>query len=203
LLENAMQVGDWVTVAGVSGTVEALSVRTIRLRAADGSVHIIPFSAVTTVNNVNRGLGNAQVSVTVSAREDTDRVSEALREIAAELRRDLNFKSGILSDLQLWGVESVTASTVTIAGQIVCTDASRWAVQREFNRRLKKRFEELGIELANPTQTVRVEVGPGISLLGTDQEPPLAGTSASARGASPRAPRPTSEEIGSGSRRTA
>jgi small-conductance mechanosensitive channel len=203
LLENAMQVGDWVTVAGVSGTVEALSVRTIRLRAADGSVHIIPFSAVTTVNNVNRGLGNAQVSVTVSAREDTDRVSEALREIAAELRRDPNFKSGILSDLQLWGVESVTASTVTIAGQIVCTDASRWAVQREFNRRLKKRFEELGIELANPTQTVRVEVGPGISLLGTDQEPPLAGTSASARGASPRAPRPTSEEIGSGSRRTA
>ncbi|MBX5454565.1 MAG: mechanosensitive ion channel [Acidobacteriia bacterium] len=203
LLENAMQVGDWVTVAGVSGTVEALSVRTIRLRAADGSVHIIPFSAVTTVNNVNRGLGNAQVSVTVSAREDTDRVSEALREIAAELRRDPNFRSGILSDLQLWGVDSVTASTVTIAGQIVCTDASRWAVQREFNRRLKKRFEELGIALANPTQTVRVEVGPGIPLLGTDQEPPVAGTPTSARGAASRPPRPTPEEIGSGNRRTA
>ncbi|OYV35361.1 MAG: hypothetical protein B7Z80_18605, partial [Rhodospirillales bacterium 20-64-7] len=63
LLENAMQVGDWVTVSGLSGTVENLSVRTIRLRAGDGSVHIIPFSAVTSVTNVNRGLGNAAVSV--------------------------------------------------------------------------------------------------------------------------------------------
>src|SRR5271166_3142168 len=63
LLENAMQVGDTVTVSGLSGTVENLSVRTIRLRAADGSVHIIPFSSVTTVTNVNRGLGNASVTV--------------------------------------------------------------------------------------------------------------------------------------------
>ena len=49
LLENAMQVGDWVTVSGLSGSVEALSVRTIKLRASDGSVHLIPFSAVTSV----------------------------------------------------------------------------------------------------------------------------------------------------------
>ena len=54
-----MQVGDVVTVAGLTGTVENLSVRTIRLRAGDGSVHVIPFSSVTTVTNVNRGLGNA------------------------------------------------------------------------------------------------------------------------------------------------
>ena len=66
LLENAMQVGDAVTVSGLSGTVENLSVRTIRLRAGDGSVHIIPFSAVTTVTNVNRGLGNASVNVCVA-----------------------------------------------------------------------------------------------------------------------------------------
>ena len=76
LLENAMQVGDSVTVSGLSGTVENLSVRTIRLRAGDGSVHIIPFSSVTTVTNVNRGLGNASVSVSVAAHEDTDRVCD-------------------------------------------------------------------------------------------------------------------------------
>src|SRR6185437_3128276 len=79
LLENAMQVGDWVTVSGLSGTVEALSVRTIRLRASDGSVHIIPFSAVTSVTNVNRGLGNASVNVTVAYEEDTDRVAAELK----------------------------------------------------------------------------------------------------------------------------
>ncbi len=79
LLENAMQVGDWVTVSGLSGTVEALSVRTIRLRAGDGSVHIIPFSSVTSVTNVNRGLGNASVNVSVAYDEDTDRVCAELK----------------------------------------------------------------------------------------------------------------------------
>ncbi len=154
LLENAMQVGDWVTLAGVSGSVEALSVRTIRLRASDGSVHIIPFSAVTTVNNSNRGLGNAAVSVSVAYKEDTDRVCSALREVADGMRKDPAFQRGMLSDLQLWGVDKIEGAVVTIAGQIVCTDKARWGVQREFHRRMKKRFEELGIEIANPTQTV-------------------------------------------------
>ena len=157
LIENAMQVGDWVTVAGVSGTVEALSIRTIRLRDTDGSVHIIPFSAVTTVNNTNRGLGNAPVHVVVSAREDPDRVGEALRDIVREMRHDPRFQRGILGELQLWGVDKVEGSSVTIAGQIICTDTARWSVQREFNRRMKKRFDELGFQLMNPVQTVLVQ----------------------------------------------
>lgn len=156
LLENAMQVGDWVTVSGLSGTVENLSVRTIRLRAGDGSVHVIPFSSVTTVTNVNRGIGNASVSVTVAYSEDTDRVFDLLKEIASGLKEDEKFKDQMLSDLQLWGVDKVDGSAVTIAGQIVCTDAGRWAVQREFNRRMKKRFQEVGIQIFNPLQTMLV-----------------------------------------------
>src|SRR6201996_5904779 len=93
LLENAMQVGDFVTVSGLSGKVENLSIRTIRLRAADGSVHIIPFSAVTSVTNTNRGIGNASISVNVAYKEDTDRVGDVLKEIAAEMRQDPEFKA--------------------------------------------------------------------------------------------------------------
>ncbi len=152
LLENAMQVGDTVTVSGLTGTVENLSVRTIRLRAADGSVHIIPFSSVTTVTNVNRGLGNASVTVSVAAHEDTDRVSDVLKEIVTGMRAEAAFQKQMLSDLQLWGVDKVDGASVTIAGQVVCTDSGRWSVQREFNRRMKLRFEELGIELYNPMQ---------------------------------------------------
>jgi small-conductance mechanosensitive channel len=152
LLENAMQVGDWVTVSGLSGTVENLSVRIIRLRAGDGSVHLIPFSSVTTVTNVNRGLGNASVNVCIAAHEDTDRVCEVLKNIAAGLRDDPDFAGRMLSDLQLWGVDKVDGASVTIAGQVVCTDSGRWSVQREFNRRMKQRFEELGIQLYNPVE---------------------------------------------------
>ena len=152
LLENAMQVGDSVTVSGLSGTVENLSVRTIRLRAGDGSVHVIPFSAVTTVTNANRGLGNAAVSVSVAYHEDTDRVCDALKEIAASMRQEEDFSAKILSDLQLYGVDKLDGASATITGQMVCTDSGRWSVQREFNRRMKKRFEELDIEIYNPTK---------------------------------------------------
>ncbi len=160
LLENAMQVGDTVTVSGLSGTVENLSVRTIRLRAADGSVHIIPFSAVTTVTNLNRGLGNAPVSVTVDYAEDTDRVAAVLAEIVAGMRAEPDFAARMLSDLQLWGVDKVDGAGATIVGQVVCTDSGRWSVQREFNRRMKMRFQELGIRLYNPMRSIAVTLPP-------------------------------------------
>ncbi|WP_158926193.1 mechanosensitive ion channel family protein [Acidisphaera sp. S103] len=156
LLENAMQVGDNVTVSGLTGVVEALSVRTIRLRAGDGSVHIIPFSSVTSVTNVNRGLGNASVVVSVAHDEDTDRVCDELKAIVAEMRTDADLSAKMLSDLQLWGVDKVDGAQVTIAGQVVCTDSGRWAVQREFNRRMKRRFQELGIRIFNPVQTINL-----------------------------------------------
>jgi len=148
LFENAIQIGDWVTVAGLSGNVERLSVRNIWLRGNDGAVHIVPFSAVTSITNTNRGLGNAAVSVTVAYSEDSDRVAGILREIAGEMRRDPDFTSLVLGDLDVW-VDAVKASGVSLAGLIACSDAGRWPVQREFNRRLQKRFRELGIELAN------------------------------------------------------
>jgi small-conductance mechanosensitive channel len=154
LLENAMQVGDWVTVAGLSGSVENLSIRTMKLRAGDGSVHIIPFSSVSTVTNVNRGIGNAAVTVNVPITEDTDHVSDLLGEIARGMREERRFADMMRSDFQLWGVDKVDAGVVTIVGQIVCTDSGRWAVQREFNRRMNIRFREAGIQIATPVQTV-------------------------------------------------
>ncbi|MCR0984185.1 mechanosensitive ion channel domain-containing protein [Roseomonas populi] len=154
LLENTMQVGDWVTVSGLSGSVENLSIRTIRLRAGDGSVHVIPFSSVTTVTNTNRGKGNAAVSVTVAFSEDPDRVGQVLKEIGAGMRADPAFKDNILDDFALWGVDKVDGATFTVLGQMPCTDTGRWGVQREFNRRIKGRFEELGIAIAVPAQSV-------------------------------------------------
>jgi small-conductance mechanosensitive channel len=171
LLENAMQIGDWVTVSGLSGTVENLSVRMIRLRAGDGSVHVIPFSSVTSVTNTNRGIGNASVSVSVAFAEDTDRVCDVLKDIAAQMREEPNFAAVMLSDLQLWGVDKVDGSAVTIDGQIVCTDSGRWGVQREFNRRMKKRFQEQDIEIFNPLRMFVMEGNTARSAPEGDQKP--------------------------------
>jgi small-conductance mechanosensitive channel len=151
-------VGDVVTVSGLSGTVENLSIRTIRLRAADGAVHIVPFSAVTSVTNASRGAGNAAVSVNVSYQEDTDRVGQILKEIVAEMRGEPDYRQSIRGDLELWGVDKVDGSMASIVGQIRCTADGRWPVQREFNRRMKRRFQDCGIEIANGSQTILMQV---------------------------------------------
>ena len=145
-----MQVGDWVTVAGVSGVVEYLSIRTVRLRAGDGSLHIVPFSSVSTVNNTNRGIGNAEVSISVSYDTDIERAITELKDIGAGLRSDPAFKDLILNDLEVWGVNAVDGSMVTLVGRIQCVDKGRWGVQRETNRRILERFRKLGIEIADP-----------------------------------------------------
>jgi small-conductance mechanosensitive channel len=149
LMENAMQVGDWVTVAGVSGTVEYLSIRTVRLRGGDGSLYTVPFSSVTTVNNTNRGVGNAAVKVSVAYDEDLDRVVTVLKEIGAEMRQDPAFADAILNDFEYWGVDLVDGAMISLSGQIRARDSGRWGVQREFNRRMLKRFRELGIRVAD------------------------------------------------------
>jgi small-conductance mechanosensitive channel len=154
LMENAMQVGDWVTLAGVSGTVEYLSIRTVRLRGGDGSLYTVPFSSVSTVNNTNRGLGNAAVKVNIVFGADVDLAIQTLKEIGAALREDEKFKDGILSDFSFWGVDGVDGSAVTLTGQIQCRDSARWGVQREFNRRILDQFSARGIAIANPQRTV-------------------------------------------------
>jgi small-conductance mechanosensitive channel len=159
LLENTMQVGDTVTAGGLSGVVEHLSIRTIRLRAGDGSVHIIPFSSVTTVTNTNRGLGNAAVSVDIDPTEDTDRAAETLKQVAMGMRDDPDYKDGMLTDLQFWGVDKVTSQAVTLVGQIGCTDKARYGVQREFNRRMRIAFADAGIRLAVPSSAVTMIPG--------------------------------------------
>jgi len=158
LLENTVQVGDNVTVSGLSGTVENVSIRTIRLRAGDGSVHIVPFSAVTTLTNASRGAGNAAVSVNVSYKEDTDRAGQILKDIVAEMRSEPEYRNAIRGDLELWGIDKVDGSMASIVGQIRCTDSGRWPVQREFNRRMKRRFQECGIEIASAAQTILMQI---------------------------------------------
>lgn len=164
LLENVVQVGDVVTVSGLTGTVENVSIRTIRLRAGDGSVHIVPFSAVTSVTNASRGAGNASVNVSVAYKEDTDRVGRILKEIVAAMREEAEYRSLIRSDLELWGVDKVDGSMATIVGQIRCTHGGRWPVQREFNRRMKLRLQDEGIEIAGGSQTIVVQSGPASPL---------------------------------------
>lgn len=146
LLENAMQVGDVVTVGGMTGTVEALSIRTIRLRALDGSVHLIPFSAVTTVTNQTRDYGYAVLDVSIGLNEEPDRIVAVLTDVAEVMRAEPRWQSIILEPLDVMGVERFVDLAWVMRMRIKTQPSSRWAVSRELNRRIKERFDELAIE---------------------------------------------------------
>jgi small-conductance mechanosensitive channel len=154
LLENTMQVGDVVSLGGLTGTVEDLSVRAIRLRAEDGSVHVIPFSAVTTVTNMTRDFGHAVIEVGVAYKEDYDRVIEVMRDIVAEMRGEPRWEGEIRDELEVMGLNAFGDSSVMIKARIKCGPFGRWSVLREFNRRLKTRFEAEGIEIPYPHQAL-------------------------------------------------
>ena len=157
LFEDAVAVGDVVQLGGLSGVVEQLSIRSIKLRAVDGSLHIIPFSAVTSVTNQTRDFAFAVIDVNVDYREDTDQVSEALREIATEMRQDPRWRPVIRDDLDVMGVDRLGDSGVVIRVRLKTEPSQRWAVAREMNRRIKRRFDELGIEIPYPHQKLVME----------------------------------------------
>jgi moderate conductance mechanosensitive channel len=152
LLENAVQVGDVVSLAGLGGVVEHLSIRSIRLRAEDGSVHVIPFSAVTTVTNMTRDFGYAVIDASVSYNDDFDEVVTVLRDIVKEMREEARWASEIRDDLEVMGLEKFADSSILIKARIRCGPFGRWSVRREFNRRMKLRFDEHGIEIPYPHQ---------------------------------------------------
>ncbi len=156
LLENTMQVGDVVSLGGMTGTVEELSVRAIRLRAEDGSVHMIPFSAVTTSTNMTRDFGHAVIEVGVAYKEDYDHVIAVMRGIVAEMRAEPRWEGEIRDELEVMGLNAFGASAVMIKARIKCGPFGRWSVLREFNRRMKARFDEEGIEIPYPHQALVV-----------------------------------------------
>lgn len=157
LLEDAMQVGDTVTLGGMSGVVEKLSIRTIRLRGGDGSLNIIPFSSVTTVTNNSRDFGYAPINIGVGYGENIDHVQAIIQEIFETMRAEPAWAAQISNDLELWGLDQFGASSVNIVGRIKTPAGKQYAVRREFNRRIKIRFDADGIELPYNYQRITID----------------------------------------------
>jgi small conductance mechanosensitive channel len=154
LFQDTISVGDYVEVADHGGTVERMSVRTIELRDLTGIVHTIPFSEITTVKNWAKGFGYALLEVSVAYREDADEVMEVLRQIGAELEADPQVGQFMLEPIDVWGIDAFADSAVIIKARIKTRPLKQFYVRRQFNRLMKRRFDELGIEIPFPHQTV-------------------------------------------------
>lgn len=147
LIEDTISVGDVVQTGTYTGTVESMSIRSLRLRDASGNIHTLPFSTVNTVTNMTKDYSFYVLNVGVGYREDTDQVCEVLNEIAMDLAQDSEFSGDILTALEIQGVDQFAASSVVIRARIKTKPGKQWRVGREFNRRMKKAFDRYGIEI--------------------------------------------------------
>ena len=156
LLGDTVRVGDVVQLGDRGGVVEAVSMRTVTLRDYNGVVHTIPYSSISIVANMTKDYAFAVFRITVGYREDVDRVMDVLREIDSQLRREWPYRRIMLEPLQVDGVDAFTETGVVVLARSRTRAGEQWKVGREFNRRLKNRFDELGIEFPVPQQTVHV-----------------------------------------------
>jgi len=154
LLENSVRVGDVVEIAGVSGVVEEIELRTIKLRDLSGNVHVVPNGVIDKVKNMTRGYSFYVFDIGVAYRENVDEVMEVLQEIAAELRRDPQFTEDILEPLDMLGVDEFADSAIIIKCRIKTKPIKQWRIGREMNRRIKNTFDAKGIEIPFPHQTI-------------------------------------------------
>jgi small-conductance mechanosensitive channel len=154
LLENSVRVGDVVEVAGVSGLVEEVELRTIKLRDLSGNVHVVPNGVIDKVKNMTKDYSYYVFNLGVAYREDMDEVMAVLKEIAAELQADPAFGTDILAPLEMLGVDQFADSAVIIKCRIKTEPIKQWRIGREMNRRIKKTFDAKGIEIPFPHQTI-------------------------------------------------
>jgi small conductance mechanosensitive channel len=154
LLEDQVRVGDVVQLNDKSGLVEKITLRMIILRDATGSVHYVRNGKIDVVTNMTKEFSYAVFDIGVAYREDPDRVSLAIKAVGKDLQKDPAFKDDIMTPVEVLGLDKFADSAMVIKARIKTRPSRQWDVGREFNRRLKKAFDELGIEIPFPHITL-------------------------------------------------
>jgi small conductance mechanosensitive channel len=154
LLENQIRVNDVAIINGTGGLVEEINLRTTVLRSLDGIVHVFPNGTITTLSNVTREYSCYVFDIGVAYKEDTDRVVALLKQVGDDLQQDETCGPEMIEPVEIFGVDQFADSAVVIKGKIKTRPSKQWMVGREFNRRVKKRFDEEGIEIPFPHQSL-------------------------------------------------
>ncbi len=154
LLEDQIRVGDVVQVAGKSGLVEKINLKTTILRDLAGNVHYVPNGHIDVVTNMTKEFSRYVFDIGVAYREDVDEVMQVIKQVDEELRTDPNYKGDILEPIEIMGVDQFANSAVVIKARTTTQPLQQWRVGREFNRRLKKKFDERNIEIPFPHVTL-------------------------------------------------
>jgi small-conductance mechanosensitive channel len=162
-----VRVGDVAAINGQGGLVEAINLRTIVLRDAEGTVHVFPNGAITTLANRSKEFSFYVIDVGIAYHENPDRVMDVLRSVGAALQADDRFGPLILAPLEIMGVEAFADWSVTLKMRIKTVPLKQWEVGRELRRRILKAFGEHHIDIPFPERVLTMRMDPN-----NPKEPP-------------------------------
>jgi len=155
LVEDQFNVGDVVRLAGLSGTVESMTLRKTTVRDADGTLYVIPNSQITTVANLSADFSVATINVSVDFSANPDEVTKLLKKIAMDVRNSDEFKKVFLGDPQVLGVDSVKGSQMLFPVVFKTVANQQYAAIREFQRRVRLALEEKNMLPGDPNRIFR------------------------------------------------
>jgi small conductance mechanosensitive channel len=171
IIEDTISVGDWIDIdGGHAGTVEYLSIRTVRLRDGQGAIHAIPFSQIKIVKNLSRDFAYAVFEVRVPFSADVDEVTQLIRAVGADLMADFRYRREMLGPVEVWGLDRFDPNWMVVKGQIKTRPLQQWSVARAFNLRLKRKMDEAGIEIPVPQMRVHTSRGDAVGEALMDEE---------------------------------
>lgn len=154
IFEDQLGVGDVVDAGEAAGTVEAVSLRTTRLRDVNGVVWYIPNGEIKRVGNMSQEWSRALLDISVAYDTDVQHAEQIIKETADALWQDETYGPLILTEPEVWGVEQVGSDGVVIRLVVQTRPLEQWRVARELRARIKTRFDEEGIEMPFPQRTI-------------------------------------------------
>ena len=154
LIENQYGKGDVVNIAGIGGLVEDVNLRRTLLRDLDGTVHSIPNGEVAVSSNLTRAWSRVNIMISVSYADDLDHVFAVINRVGEDMANDPDWSKDIIAAPKALGVEGFGDSGIDIRVLGDTQPIRQWDVMRELRRRLKKAFDEEGIEIPFPHRTL-------------------------------------------------
>lgn len=154
ILEDHIRTGDVAVINGTGGLVEKIELRTITLRDFSGVVHIFQNGKVDTVANMTKEWSAMVFDIGVAYKEDVDHVMKVMQETGEKLINDPQFKNKIIEPLEIFGLDKFDDSAIVIKARLKTIPIEQWTIGREYRKRLKKAFDEEGIEIPFPHTTV-------------------------------------------------
>jgi small conductance mechanosensitive channel len=149
IFEDQYGVGDFVDLGEASGTVEAVGLRVTRLRDVEGTVWYVRNGEIVRVGNSSQNWARTVLDIPVPLDADLHRVQEVLKDVAHDLWEDEEFKGKIIEEPEVWGVQDLTPSWITVRVTLKTAPLVQWGVAREMRQRIKNRFDHEGLDFAH------------------------------------------------------